>query len=152
MKISTCVGLLFGLLVVIGCQPANSGGPPPDFANVSQERPAIPAPKTVADAERLGIPIYPQSVFDEESEHSRLDEKSFGRTYFVKLYAPADVTTVVGYMMKNVKDGKLTGGAEIQQIRGKSKDGDDLDIRLGPAADHKRTMLMVWLTQTKNPQ
>ena len=101
----------------------------------------------------LEFQSYPKSVFGDDAEHSRLDDyKSYARTYYVKMYAPADVPTVVGYLMKTVKDPRHQSGVEFEQIKARSKDGDDLDIRLGPASDHSKTLVMVWLTQSKDPQ
>lgn len=114
----------------------------------SKDRPAFPVPKTTADAEKIGIPVYPGSVLG-EGENSRVDDRSFHRTYFVKMYAPAVPSEVATFYFKGLKQSKKLGGSEEQQIVGRSAGGDEIDVRIGPAADKTKSLVMVWMSQSK---
>jgi len=136
--------------VACGCDT----GPEPVKADQAQayikskDRPAFPVPKTVVDVEKIGIPVFPGSVLG-EGENSRVDDRSFHRTYFVKMYAPAVPSDVATYYFKGLKQSKKLGGAEEQQIIGQNAFGDEIDVRIGPAADKSKSLVMVWMSQAK---
>lgn len=115
----------------------------------AKPKPAVPVPKSVADVEKLGVPVYPGAVLSEEADSATLDDRTFIRTYKVTMIAPAELPKVLQHYLQGVKDAKHGGIEDFQQVMGKTKDGDSLEVRLGPAADHKKTLIMAWVTQSK---
>lgn len=144
---------IFGLLAL--CLGCDEEGPSATFPQKpltpGTDKPARPVPKSIADVEGLGVPVFPGSQLGDGEDHTRLDDRAYARVYFTKMYAPASVPEVLGFYMKGVEGAKRQGGVDSEQVTGKNKDGADLDIRIGPASDHTKSLVMVWMTETKLP-
>lgn len=144
----------FAIFMVAGCDPevqdpgALKPIPKPD-QYAQAPKPAVPVPKTTDDVLKLGIPVHPGSVIADEADSTTLDEKKYSRTYKVKMYAPSGYTDVIPTYMKGIVGGSLSGGGDGHRVSGHTKSGDEIEIMLGPAADHNKTLVMVWLTQKK---
>ncbi|MBS1721645.1 MAG: hypothetical protein JSS66_01425 [Armatimonadetes bacterium] len=114
-----------------------------------QVEPAQPAAKTLADVDRLGLKTPSGTILDESPTSSTVTELSYKRTYYVKLYVDGDVAKTTGFFMDSLKDPHFTGGADAAKIDGKTDKGFDVEVMLGPAADHKKTVALAWITQQK---
>ena len=154
MKLRRC--LIIGTLAfgVWGCEPDSHATPTIDRGAIktqsgAPDRPVAPVPKTADEVAALGIPVYPGSVIAEEADAATLTDQSFSRIYKVKMYAPAEYAIVLGTYTKGIKNSKLGGAQDFQKVKGETEKGDDIEVMLGPAADHKKTLVMAWLTQKK---
>ena len=149
------LGFAILCLALPGCEsgthvtPRFDGGSEPAKEDKKSEVAPKPVPKTTSDLQALGIPVFPGAVIADESNSSTLDEKVYSRTYKVKMYAPKDYATVLGAYMKAIKDVDRLGDSDFQKLKGKTEVGDEIEVMLGPAADHGKTLVMVWLTQEK---
>lgn len=106
-------------------------------------------PKTTAEVEKLGIPIYPGATLSEEADSTTLEEKSYTREYKVKMYAPANYATVLGHYARSLKGSKIAGASEFQKVIGKTSTGDAIEVWVGPAAGKDRSLILAFLIQTK---
>lgn len=147
------MGLLSVVALNTGCDEPAVGKTAPQAPIAQQtDKPARPVPKTIEEVAKLGVPVFPGSSLSDGADHTRLDDRAYARVYFTKMYAPAEVAAVLGFYMKAVKDARRQGGVESEQVKGKSPDGADLDVRIAPAADHTKSLVMVWMTETKMPR
>jgi|GEM_PF-6437945 len=144
-----------GLSFAAGCTYSGHSTPTIDKKVLESKKGADPsavamlAPKTTDDVLKLGIPVYPGSVLADGDESSTVEVKSDYRTYKVKMYAPNDSATVIASYLGAIKGGSVSGAADLQKVTGQTASGDDIEIMLGPAADHAKTLVMVWLTQKR---
>ena len=149
---SICFLSVTVLVAVIGCDaPTSTPEIPKDkkTIEVPKGKAAFALPKKITDVPAMGIPVFEGSVLPEEAGSVTVDEHTYFRTYKVKMYAPAEFATVTQYYMGALKDSRKGGIAEFLQVNGQSTLGDSVEVRLGPASDHKKTLVMVWLTQSK---
>jgi hypothetical protein len=148
--------LVGALVVVSSCSPTGNAPVGPQDINSSVQRAATKqeppplAPRTNDEIEKVGIPVYLGSSLDDKPESVTIDETSFRRVIKVKMFAPADTATVGAYFMAALKSARKSVIGDNQlRIDGKSKDGDDVEFLLGPAADPKHTVVLAWLTHKK---
>lgn len=148
------LGLCLGLAAfVCGCNPQPGGytsepvlvKPPEPVA----QKDVAPVPKTIDDVLNLGIPVYPGSTLADGADSASLSELSFTRTYKVKMYVPANYTTVIGHYAKSLKKSQIGGASETQKVEGKTEKGDTAEVWIGPAAGKDRTLVMAYLIQAK---
>ena len=132
-----------------GCQDDNRASVAQANQYVHQKaRPPLPIPKTPADAEKLGLPVYKGSVLSDNAADMTLEERKFSRVYALKLYAPAEVDAVAKFYQDSLRDAYRMGSPE-QIVKGRNPLGDEVEVMLGAASDHKKTVVLAWLTQPK---
>ncbi len=139
------------LLTVLGCEGPHEGPTLADARTIAQakKRPVAPAPKTIDDVVKLGVPVYPGTVMAEGEGASSLTDGSFSRVYELKMFAPAKLDEVAANLIKALKNAANSGGTDYTRITAKTDMGDEIEFRLGPAADHSKTLVMAWVTQLK---
>lgn len=149
---SICLFLPLLIGALSGCDaPTSTPEIPKEKKSVEVPKPkvAFALPKKITDVPAMGIPVFEGSVLPEEADSVTVDEHTYFRTYKIKMYAPAEFTAVSQFYMTALKESRKGGMAEFLQVNGKSTMGDSIEVRLGPAADHKKTLVMVWMTQSK---
>jgi len=149
-------GLLGSAFLSASCDPVqpisvNSGEAKVPIKPIKAEpKPALPAPKTTAEVEKLGIPVYKGSVIDDRADSVTVDEREVSRTYKVTLYSPADFATVGSFYQGAIKAANKTVLSDDQlRIDGKTPNGDEIEVMLGPASDHAKTLVLAWVKQNK---
>lgn len=149
MKLIAAVALL---AVLVGCDSAGRTSRA-EFEQASAksdpQRELAPAPKTIEDVEKLGVPVFPGSVLAEGEAGSTVRTSSLGTTYSLKMYAPGEHGAVAKELKAKLKDSVRAGASDVQRITGRTESGDDIEIMLSPAADKTKTLMMVWVTVPK---
>lgn len=143
---------LVAFVALVGCD-SGGGRSRAEFEQAAKktdtERTLAPAPKTIEDVQKLGVPVFPGSVLAEGEAGSTVRTSSLGTTYSLKMYAPGEHGAVAKELKAKLKDSVRAGASDVQRITGRTESGDDIEIMLSPAADKTKTLVMAWVTVPK---
>jgi hypothetical protein len=66
-----------------------------------------------------------------------------------KFYVEGKPEEVAAAVQAGLQDVSEVGGGDERRITGKTKDGDSVEIMLGPGANRAKTMVLAWVTRDK---
>ncbi|MCW5936001.1 MAG: hypothetical protein KIT11_01675 [Fimbriimonadaceae bacterium] len=113
-------------------------------------RPALPAPRNATELLALGVTIFPGTEINLEKANSQVEEMTFHRIYSLKMYSPGTVEQVSLHYANSLRNSKVHGSLDERQVTGNTEDGNSVDVRMSPAADPKKTMVLMWISQSKS--
>lgn len=155
--VAACVSLSAWAVAVTvigpGCAEVDGGAP--SLAEQAKQHGeartegAKPAPKSTQELEKMGVPIVKGTVIDEGPDSSTVTERAFRRTYYAKLYSPGNVDAVARFYGSGLGSSTVSGSKTGTLVRGKVKDGSDVEVRIGPSSEKDRSLVMVWLSEPK---
>lgn len=144
--------LLFLLLAACACESgprgvsSTSSLPADGFAG---PKPALTLPSDLAGFAKLGVAVPVDSVLAEGKEGLQFEENAFRSTVRAKFYAPGEPAAVANLVKAGLVGASEGGGVDEKRIVGKTKEGDEVEIMLGPGGNRDKTMVMVYVTRVK---
>ncbi|MGE0001687.1 MAG: hypothetical protein AB7F50_09920 [Fimbriimonadaceae bacterium] len=144
--------LAVGIALCGGCVP--TGQRSVDIAEANKvietkNRPRLELPKDLAGLEALGIKFVPDSVLAEGEDGLQIEDKALSTVVRAKLYSPGSTSAVIELMSQGLENPRTLGSGEEMRLIGSTKDGDTVDVMLGPATGGERTMIFVYVTREK---
>ncbi len=140
------------LTMASGCERGPTVETQQELADVSRvsNRPVFPVPKALTDLEAMSVPYVPGSEIRADDELNAVSDRGQVRVYTVRLYAPGDLSEVGPFYLRSLQRSKnLSGTGDTLHIQGANQFGDAIEIRLAPAADPKKTLVLAFVSVRK---
>lgn len=144
--------VLASALLCAACEqpPASAAGAPslPPELNAEPKKP-LELPADLAGFAKLGVNVPKDSMLVEGPEGLQFEESPIKYAVRAKFYVQGLPESVATAIQAGLQDVNVAGGGDERRITGKTKDGDLVEIMLGPGANREKTMVLAWVTREK---